>query len=209
MQFPPRARTLSDRAKSPVHGGGGEQLPFNNGASYCVLSVSRVNMKLSITLISTALVLSISAQAQQSRRLEGWERFKFGMTLAQAQKVSPVQLSYESPGRYMFQTIIDGAPYYANIYFRGLGGRLTGIMLESFQHREISASCQDISGRISAKLAATYGKPQIMSYPSLEPGHFEQFSFTDGRSIETSITPGCHIQISYHEVTIKTPKSGF
>ena len=166
-------------------------------------------MRLATMLISATIMFAASAQAQLSKRLEGWGSFKFGMTLSQAQKVSPVQLGYANPGRYMFKTTIDGVPYYANIYFQGLDGRLNGIMLESFLHRELSASCQDISDHISAKLAAMYGKPQVMSYPFLGPGRFEKFSFADGRSIETSVVPGCDSQISYHEAVPETPRSSF
>jgi hypothetical protein len=79
--------------------------------------------------------LFASACAQQLYRLDGWGRFKFGMTLSHAQKIAPAPLTFFGIGRYIFQTTIDGLQFTANVYFQAAEGRFSGAILQTFPNR--------------------------------------------------------------------------
>jgi hypothetical protein len=71
------------------------------------------------------------ACAQQLYRLDGWGRFKFGMTLPHAQKIALAPLTFFGPGFYIFQTAIDGLQLQRTSTFRLRKEGLAGL---SFRH---------------------------------------------------------------------------
>jgi hypothetical protein len=166
-------------------------------------------MKIYLGIVLGLMLAASSAIAHAARSLDGWGQFKFGMTLAQAQRVAPVPLEWLGRTRYDFSTMIDGQKYKANLYFNGKYRTLSSVILMGFPEKTSSRSCRDIFQNISERLSGLYGSPVRKEHQTEDFKRYERFSFPNGGFIEVTVDDTACSTMVYYFDAAPVPKNGF